>query len=55
MFADRSDRVQSSRIGYNGPGDRMGMPTNGTLRITMKDGSTKEIDLSLVQELSVHH
>jgi hypothetical protein len=52
-FADRS--AQDSRTGYSGPGVRMGMPTNGTLLITMRDGSTKEIDLSLVQELSVHH
>jgi len=55
MFVDKSERVQSNRIGYNGPGGRMGMPTDGTLHITMKDGSTKEIDLSLVQELSVRH
>lgn len=54
-FAGRSESVQGNRIGYRGPGDRMGMPTNGTLHITMKDGSTKEIDLSLVQELSVRH
>jgi hypothetical protein len=33
----------------------MGMPTNGMLHITMKDGSTKEIDLSLVQDFSVRH
>lgn len=33
--------------------NRMGMPTSGTLRIRMKDGSTKEIDLSLVQTVSV--
>jgi hypothetical protein len=54
-FADRSGSAQDSRTGYSGPGVRMGMPTNGTLLITMRDGSTKEIDLSLVQELSVHH
>lgn len=55
-FADRSaGSVQGNRIGYSGPGSRMGMPTNGTLLITMRDGSTKEIDLSLVQELSVRH
>lgn len=54
-FAGSSAPVQSSRIGYSGPGSRMGMPTSGTLHITMKDGSTKEIDLSLVQELSVRH
>jgi hypothetical protein len=52
-FANRE--TQGNRIGYRGPSDRMGMPTNGTLHITMKDGSTKEIDLSLVQELSVRH
>jgi hypothetical protein len=54
-FAGRSEPVQGNRIGYRGPGSRMGMPTNGTLLITMRDGSTKEIDLSLVQELSVRH
>jgi hypothetical protein len=54
-FAGRSEPVQGSRIGNSGPGSRMGMPTNGTLFITMRDGSTKEIDLSLVQELSVRH
>jgi hypothetical protein len=52
-FAGRSESVQDNRVGYNGPGSRMGMPTNGTLHIRMKDGSTKEIDLSLVQEVSV--
>jgi hypothetical protein len=53
-FADRSEPAQGNRIGNTGRGDRMGMPTNGTLHIRMKDGSTKEIDLSLVQEVSVH-
>jgi hypothetical protein len=53
-FAGRSEPVQGSRIAA-APGSRMGMPTNGTLFITMRDGSTKEIDLSLVQELSVRH
>ena len=55
MFAGRSEAVQGRRIGNSGAGERMGMPTSGTLQITMKDGSTKEIDLSLVQELSVRH
>ena len=54
-FTGSSAPVQGNRIGYSGPGSRMGMPTNGTLHITMKDGSTKEIDLSLVQDLSVRH
>jgi hypothetical protein len=45
---------QRNRIGDSGGGGRMGMPENGTLRIRMRDGSTKEIDLSLVQEVSVH-
>jgi hypothetical protein len=54
-FAGRSEPVQGGRIGYRGPDSRMGMPTNGTLLITMRDGSTKEIDLSLVRELSVRH
>lgn len=54
-FTGRSEPAQGNRIGYRGPGGRMGLPTNGTLHITMKDGSTKEIDLSLVQELSVRH
>ena len=51
-FAAKSASPQG-RIGYSGPGNRMGMPANGTLRIRMRDGSTKEIDLSLVQEVSV--
>ena len=51
-FAGKSGSAQG-RIGYSGPGNRMGMPANGTLRIRMRDGSTKEIDLSLVQEVSV--
>ena len=51
--AGESRSTQGSRIGYSGPGNRMGMPANGTLRIRMRDGSTKEIDLSLVQEVSV--
>ena len=54
-FAARSEPAQGNRIGYNGPGNRMGLPSSGTLHITMRDGSTKEIDLSLVQELSVRH
>lgn len=53
-FGGESDSPQGNRIGYKGPGDRMGMPANGTLHIRMKDGSTKEIDLSLVQDISVH-
>jgi hypothetical protein len=53
-FAGRSGPAEGNRIGYHGPSDRMGMPTNGTLHIRMRDGSTKEIDLSLVQEISVH-
>jgi hypothetical protein len=52
--AGRFDSPQGNRIGYNGPDGRMGMPANGTLHIRMKDGSTKEIDLSLVREISVH-
>jgi hypothetical protein len=53
-FSGRSEPVQGNRVGYHGPVGRMGMPANGTLHITMRDGSTKEIDLSLVQEMSVH-
>lgn len=53
-FAGRSESAQGNRIGFNGPGGRMGLPTNGTLHIRMRDGSTKEIDLSLVQEIAVH-
>jgi hypothetical protein len=48
-FGGTSGSAQSSRAG----GRRMGMPANGTLSIRMRDGSTKEIDLSLVQEISV--
>lgn len=32
---------------------RMGLPTTGMLRIESKDGSVKEIDLSLVKEITI--
>ena len=54
-FPGGAEPAQGGRIGNDGAGSRMGMPTNGTLLIMMRDGSTKEIDLSLVKELSVRH
>jgi hypothetical protein len=53
-YTGSSEAVREDRIGNNGSGNRMGMPKNGTLQIRMRDGSTKEIDLSLVREISVH-
>ena len=53
-FTGRSETAQGNRIGNNSGAGRMGMPTSGTLHIMMIDGSTKEIDLSLVREISVH-
>jgi hypothetical protein len=52
-FAETSGSVRGDRAGSGGGGNRMGMPANGTLRIRMRDGSTKEIDLSLVRDVSV--
>lgn len=43
----------SGRQGTYAGGNRMNLPASGTLRIRMRDGSTKEIDLSLVREVSV--
>ena len=45
--------VGGEGLGRDNGRNRMGMPTTGTLRIRMRDGSTKEIDLSLVQTVSV--
>ncbi|MEO8072549.1 MAG: hypothetical protein ABI686_04810, partial [Acidobacteriota bacterium] len=50
---------ENSQIGENNRSERnsssnlINIPTSGTLRIRMKDGSTKEIDLSLIREISV--
>jgi hypothetical protein len=44
---------ENSRGGGNRSGNRINVPASGTLRIKMKDGSTKEIDLSLIHEISV--
>ena len=53
-FAEGSARsVSDERADGNNGRNRMGMPTSGTLVIRMRDGSTKEIDLSLVRNLSV--
>jgi hypothetical protein len=43
----------SHRQGTSTGGNRMNLPPSGTLLIRMRDGSTKEIDLSLVREASV--
>jgi hypothetical protein len=53
-FAGASGLAQRNRIGDSGAGGRMGMPESGTLHIRMRDGSTKDIDLSLVREVTVH-
>ena len=40
--------------GNRGDGDPMDVPSTGTLRITMKDGSVRDIDLSRVRNISIH-
>lgn len=39
--------------GGNEAGDRMGLPTTGTLRLEMNDGSAQEFDLRRVRRVSV--
>jgi hypothetical protein len=51
--ASRGMYPLSDRQGTTAGGNRMNLPTSGTLHIRMRDGSTKEIDLSLVREVSV--
>ncbi len=48
-----NDVIESNRGGGNRSDNRIDVPANGTLRIRMRDGSTKEIDLSLVRDISV--
>jgi hypothetical protein len=45
--------IENNRVGGNRSANRISVPASGTLLIRMKDGSTKEIDLSLVREISV--
>jgi hypothetical protein len=54
-FAEESEsQARDNRVGTgNGHRGRMGMPAGGTLFLRMKDGSTKEIDLSLVRDVYV--
>jgi hypothetical protein len=51
--APRGVYQSGGRQGTSAGGNRMNLPTSGTLHIRMRDGSTKEIDLSLVREVSV--
>ncbi|MDT5269616.1 MAG: hypothetical protein QOH49_1802 [Acidobacteriota bacterium] len=51
--APRGVFPSSRRPGTSAGGNRMNLPVSGTLLIRMRDGSTKEIDLSLVREASV--
>jgi hypothetical protein len=51
--APRGVSQSSGRQGTLADGNRMNLPASGTLHIRMRDGSTKEIDLSLVREVSV--
>jgi len=51
--ASRGMYSSSDRQGTTAGGNRMNLPARGTLHIRMRDGSTKEIDLSLVREVSV--
>ena len=40
--------------GNRGGGDPVDVPSTGTLRITMKDGSVRDVDLSRVRNISIH-
>ena len=51
--APRGVYQSSGRPDISAGGNRMNLPASGTLHIRMRDGSTKEIDLSLVREVSV--
>lgn len=46
------EKIENDRS-INRTGNQISVPAKGTLRIKMKNGSTKEIDLSLVREISV--
>ncbi len=48
-----NESAETNRSGGNRTGNRVNVPARGTLLIRMKDGSTKEIDLSLIREISV--
>lgn len=50
--AGNDDTVENNR-NNNSSRNQLNVPARGTLRIKMKNGSTKEIDLSLVREISV--
>ena len=51
--SDNSDYPTNYPRGNRG-GDPVDVPSTGTLRITMKDGSVRTIDLSRVRNISVH-
>lgn len=51
--SENSQIGENNRSERNSSSNRINIPTSGTLRIRMKDGSTKEIDLSLIREISV--
>lgn len=54
---ERGDRNDDSTFprGNNGRGgDRVDVPSSGILRIRMKDGSVRDIDLSRVRNISIH-
>jgi hypothetical protein len=50
---DSDNNSDENRDNRNHSSNRIEIPASGTLRIRMKDGSTKEIDLSLVRDISV--
>ena len=49
-------RTENSNFprGNRGDGDPVDVPSSGTLRIRMKDGSVRDIDLSRVRNISIH-
>lgn len=50
---NRNDNSNYPR-GNRGGGDPLDVPTSGILRIRMKDGSVRDIDLSRVRNVSIH-
>jgi len=53
---DGGNRNENSNFprGNHGGGDPVEVPASGILRIRMKDGTVKDIDLSRVRDISVH-
>ncbi len=52
--SDSAKPSENNQVGGNNhSNNRINIPASGTLQIRMKDGSTKEFDLSLIRNISV--